>query len=612
MATGSIKISNLPDLTPVPFNTDLVGVDCNTSITHKVSLSEVRNTLKQTFVQNAQTASMLQPYVLTAQTASMLQPYVLNAQTASMLQPYVLTANTASMLQPYVLTANTASMLQPYVLTAQTASMLQPYVLNSQTESFATTGSNTFIGNQIIVGNVTFPSGSFISTTDESGSLSFSALNGGTLYLNSDGGEGDVLVGYDGWDGKLKVRGEIEITGSLEQGSGVIASGSYSHAEGNITQAIGDYSHAEGDNTQAIGEYSHAEGQEAISVGNYSHAEGYDTRAIGDRSHAEGTGTKTGTQNAYYAESVVSGVVTLSGSYGDVSGQFGADNRLYLYDQPFDDNYDRETFIISQSYYSGSTNTIVELYNTSVNTSIAYVGDLGQGIANWAGNQTIPGNYSHTEGSNTQAIGQYSHADGVSTQAIGNYSHAEGEAVQAIGGASHAEGYQTQAIGQYSHAEGNQTIAAGNFSHAEGQSTQAIGGYSHAEGNSTQARGLGSHAEGVDTIALGNYSHAEGLGTIASGSYQLAIGGYNAHGDDKSTFILGGGGTLASRRTAARFVQFDSSAEKGPSNSATTGSWVLTQVSESLNFANDTAAGTAGVPLGGLYHDNGIIRIRLV
>jgi hypothetical protein len=194
MATGSIKISNLPDLTPVPFNTDLVGVDCNTSITHKVSLSEVRNTLKQTFVQNAQTASMLQPYVLTAQTASMLQPYVLTANTASMLQPYVLTAQTSSMLQPYVLTANTASMLQPYVLTAQTASMLepyvltaqtasmlepyvltadtasmlQPYVLNSQTESFATTGSNTFIGNQIISGSIEFGDGSLIQSVSAS------------------------------------------------------------------------------------------------------------------------------------------------------------------------------------------------------------------------------------------------------------------------------------------------------------------------------------------------------------------------------------------------------------------------------------------------------------
>lgn len=39
---------------------------------------------------------------------------------------------------------------------------------------------------------------------------------------------------------------------------------------------------------------------------------------------------------------------------------------------------------------------------------------------------------------------------------------------------------------------------------------------------------------------------------------------------------------------------------------------VLSHVSSSLNYVDDTAAGTAGVPLGGLYHTNGTIKIRLV
>jgi hypothetical protein len=80
---------------------------------------------------------------------------------------------------------------------------------------FATTGSNTFFDNQTIVGNVTFPSSSFISTTNASGGLSLSALDGGTLFLNADGGEGDVLVGRNNWSGSLKVRGNTNLTGSL-------------------------------------------------------------------------------------------------------------------------------------------------------------------------------------------------------------------------------------------------------------------------------------------------------------------------------------------------------------------------------------------------------------
>jgi multisubunit Na+/H+ antiporter MnhC subunit len=39
---------------------------------------------------------------------------------------------------------------------------------------------------------------------------------------------------------------------------------------------------------------------------------------------------------------------------------------------------------------------------------------------------------------------------------------------------------------------------------------------------------------------------------------------------------------------------------------------VLTQVSESLNFADDAAAALGGVPLGGLYRNGNFILIRLV
>ena len=83
------------------------------------------------------------------------------------------------------------------------------------TSSFATTGSNTFTDNQTIVGNLTFPSSSFISTTNASGGLYLSALNQGTLQLNADGGEGDVIIGRSGWNGSLKVRGNTTISGSL-------------------------------------------------------------------------------------------------------------------------------------------------------------------------------------------------------------------------------------------------------------------------------------------------------------------------------------------------------------------------------------------------------------
>ena len=80
---------------------------------------------------------------------------------------------------------------------------------------FATTGSNTFIGNQEIQGNLTFVSGGFISSNNQSGSVYISALNAGTVYLNADGGEGDVNIGHPGWGGRVNVDGNVTVEEKL-------------------------------------------------------------------------------------------------------------------------------------------------------------------------------------------------------------------------------------------------------------------------------------------------------------------------------------------------------------------------------------------------------------
>jgi len=61
----------------------------------------------------------------------------------------------SNILGQYLLVSQTSSMLAPYLLISSTSSMLTPYLLVAQTGAFATTASNTFIGNQIISGNLT-------------------------------------------------------------------------------------------------------------------------------------------------------------------------------------------------------------------------------------------------------------------------------------------------------------------------------------------------------------------------------------------------------------------------------------------------------------------------
>ena len=114
----------------------------------------------------------------------------------------------------------------------------------------------------------------------------------------------------------------------------------------------------------------------------------------------------------------------------------------------------------------------------------------------------------------------------------------------------------------------------------------------------TQALGDYSHVEGFNTIAIGTYSHAEGNQTIASGSYQHVSGQFNIP-DTTSLFIIGNGvsGTPAN---AFQIVPVGSN------------STILIPQAINLNYPDDTTAAANNVPVGGIYHNAGAVRIRIV
>lgn len=86
--------------------------------------------------------------------------------------------------------------------------------------------------------------------------------------------------------------GNINLRGSVAEGSNTTTSNNQCHAEGYGTTASGDSSHAEGKQTTASGQGSHAEGYSTTASGLYSHAEGSGTEASGNYSHSEGYNTK--------------------------------------------------------------------------------------------------------------------------------------------------------------------------------------------------------------------------------------------------------------------------------------------------------------------------------
>jgi hypothetical protein len=287
--------------------------------------------------------------------------------------------------------------------------------------------------------------------------------------------------------GSARITGSLGVTGSLSNGLGIIASGNYSHAEGESTIASGNYSHAEGTSTIASGDYSHAEGYGTTATGIASHAEGLFTIAPGDYSHAEGSST------------------IASGSFSHAEGE--------------------STETIGQYSHAEGVFTIASGASSHAEGS----------------STTATGDYSHAEGDSTTSTGAYSHAEGLNTTSTGAYSHAEGRDTLASGSYSHAEGLNTTSTGVYSHAEGKGTIATGASSHAEGDSTVASGSYSHAEGSSTTSIGDYSHAEGFFTVASGSYQHVQGQYNISSSAQSAFIVGNGTSGAARSNLIFASG-----------------------------------------------------------------------
>lgn len=181
-----------------------------------------------------------------------------------------------------------------------------------------------------------------------------------------------VGIGTDAPAQTFHVVGSTRIEEKLENGSGVEATGDFSHAEGVNTEASGEASHAEGQNTEAIGDSSHAEGNGSEASDDYAHAEGEFTFATGRASHSEGDESEA------------------SGTYAHAEGE--------------------STEAVGEaSHAEGNSTTSTADYSHAEGTDTETLGD-----------------FSHSEGDSTVAEGQSSHAEGLGTIASGDYQHVSG------------------------------------------------------------------------------------------------------------------------------------------------------------------------------------------
>ena len=302
------------------------------------------------------------------------------------------------------------------------------------------------------------------------------------------------------------------------------ATGQFSHAEGDTTNASNYASHAEGLSTKATGRSSHAEGWLSEASGMYSHAEGIGTKATSQTSHTEGYGCQTA-GNASHAEG---GYTNTSNQYEHAQGQY---------------NYTSSNQIFSIGTGNSDTDrrnavSVLEVDNSGSYTSSLFV----QNIGGYDGTNPTPGTNDLATVINSLS------SSGGSSETLWEKGTGTDSIVQKVTedrGKSRATGVGAVAIGYGTH-------AAGNYSHAEGYSGAASESYSHTEGYATNAHGQCSHAEGYWSVTEGTASHAEGFNTVTSNDYEHAQGQYN-HNSTNQIFSVGAGekiGETVTRRNA--------------------------------------------------------------
>ena len=397
--------------------------------------------------------------------------------------------------------------------------------------SFATTGSNTFIGDEIFSGSITlktprpangiFPDASYIYNnpiTWEGGHTGFgkwrnyvnAAEHGWTLVYNTE------LDPYTSYPPTYSVRDSTNAQLST------CAQMRFDVAEGTSLINFWAVEFAPGQDGGTATQPDWAWGPAMYF---YQGGQGRGANASSTVGGALRIYSSCGRESAIFLESDgtcnpkiwAQRVETLTGNYKLQS--LG----------PVDWNY-------LASNQSGTTRFTIE-HSTgkteisgSLNVSSSFTASLAEGYT-WVGGM---GNTSKLVATSSFGGGIATLPNGVvsSSQQIQNYN------VFATTGSNQFNGNQT-ITGSLIQGLGN--IATGEKSHAEGEGTQAIGNFSHAEGLGTIAYANYSHAEGQDTIASGSHSHAEGLWTIALADHQHVQGKYNITSSVPAAFIVGNG-----------------------------------------------------------------------
>ena len=212
------------------------------------------------------------------------------------------------------------------------------------------------------------------------------------------------------------------------------------------------------------------------------------------------------------------------------------------------------------------------------------------------------------------SVGTFSQAGPFST-AFGTYSDSSGLYCTAVGPSSKATGDGAVGVGQSSQGLGAGSVSIGRQSVALLEGQIAIGDGAQCGEYVANAIGIGNNVIAGGGTVVGNGAQgfvagrnaAYGAGAKSLENESVAIGGdavVNASGG----VALGDSATVANGATNAVAIGNDITASTA--NTVTIKRLQMLDYA-TLDFADDAAAATAGIPLGGVYHTSGALKIRI-
>ena len=257
---------------------------------------------------------------------------------------------------------------------------------------------------------------------------------------------------------------------------------------------------------------------------------------------------------------------------------------------------------------------------------------------------TLTATAANATGSAAIALGEGARAEATNATAIGNSAECLTSDSIVIGNSCNTSSGPSITIGRAASANGSVTTAIGNSANISADQSIGISGENcTVTSGSSRSVVIGRQArsEAQNAVAIGNFARVTSGGTnsicmSSSATVQSDVSGSNAlvltpgeyggvttqaHAIILGSRTLGGSAVLSEAGVAiGRDAQVNASAD----GAVAIGSGVVAETSNtttvamlqianyaSMNYADDTAAATGGIPLGGVYHTAGALKIRI-